>query len=124
MRWCAQCRRYVGGQPRFCASCGRTFRIRLCPRGHVNRRGVDYCTDCGSEDLSTPAPPEAWLENLVHQIPIVGLPVTLPLLVVVLAVSVAMVIHWEQIVVLLVGIAIVLAGWHVAFQCLPPWFRR
>ena len=84
MRWCAQCRRYVGGQPRFCASCGRTFQVRLCPRGHASHRNVAYCAECGSDDLSTPAPPESRLNTLVHQIPIVALPVALPLLIVVL----------------------------------------
>ncbi len=38
--------------------------MRLCPRGHRNPRRVAFCSECGSADLSTPAPPATLLHQL------------------------------------------------------------
>lgn len=38
--------------------------MRICSRGHINPRGVTFCSECGSADLSTPAPPASWLYRL------------------------------------------------------------
>lgn len=40
----------------FCSYCARSFDVRICNRGHENPRGAAFCTECGSADLSTPAP--------------------------------------------------------------------
>ena len=61
MKRCANCFRYSMGQPPFCTHCGRTYDVRLCPRGHRNARGAQFCAECGSGDLSTPAPPATFL---------------------------------------------------------------
>jgi hypothetical protein len=61
MRRCTYCFRFHPGSPTFCSHCGRSFNVRICSRGHHNPRGVTFCADCGSADLSTPAPPPAFL---------------------------------------------------------------
>ena len=57
MRRCTSCFRFHPGHPTYCSFCGRSFDVRLCPRGHRNSRHVQYCSECGSAELSTPAPP-------------------------------------------------------------------
>jgi hypothetical protein len=57
MRYCSNCHKTTGGEPLFCSGCGSTYDIRLCPRLHVNPRGAQVCTQCGSRDLSEPQPP-------------------------------------------------------------------
>lgn len=55
MRYCTSCRRLSAGTPLFCIGCGRTFRVRLCPRLHQNSRRAEVCAQCGSRDLTEPA---------------------------------------------------------------------
>ena len=55
MRYCPYCRRLNPGQPLFCRFCGRTWHVRLCPRGHENPISAQYCGSCGSADLTEPA---------------------------------------------------------------------
>lgn len=57
MRRCTSCFRFQAGAPTYCAYCGRSFDVRICSGGHRNPRGVQYCSECGSADLSTPSPP-------------------------------------------------------------------
>ena len=64
MRRCTSCFRFHSGTPTFCSYCGRSFDVRICSRGHRNPRGVQYCAECGSADLSTPAPPASFLHHL------------------------------------------------------------
>ena len=64
MRRCTACFRFHPGEPTFCTYCGRSFNVRICSRGHQNPRGVQYCAECGSTDLSTPAPPASFLHRL------------------------------------------------------------
>ena len=64
MRRCTACFRFHPGQPTFCSYCGRSFDVRICSRGHHNPRGVQFCSECGSADLSTPAPPASLLHRL------------------------------------------------------------
>ena len=61
MKRCTACFRYAAGRPTYCPHCGRSYGVRLCPRGHASPRNVQFCSICGSADLSTPAPPEALL---------------------------------------------------------------
>src|ERR1700687_4740252 len=63
MRRCTACFRFHQGTPTFCAYCGRSFDVRICARGHRNPRGVQFCAECGSADLSTPAPPASFLHH-------------------------------------------------------------
>src|SRR3954464_6686332 len=64
MRRCTSCFRFQPGTPTFCSYCGRSFDVRICARGHRNPRGVHFCAECGSADLSTPAPPASFLHHL------------------------------------------------------------
>lgn len=64
MRRCTFCFRFHPGSPPFCSHCGRSFNVRICPRGHVSARGVTFCSECGSSDLSMPAPPASVLHHL------------------------------------------------------------
>lgn len=56
MKYCFQCGKMTPGDPLYCATCGRTYDLKLCPRQHPNPRGVDVCSKCGSRELSTPQP--------------------------------------------------------------------
>jgi hypothetical protein len=64
MRRCTYCFRFHPGSPTYCSHCGRTFNVKLCSRGHVNNRSVQFCGQCGSSEFSTPAPPASWLHHL------------------------------------------------------------
>ena len=54
MRICYHCGRITSGQPLFCSWCSRSYDIRLCPRLHPNPRTAQACSQCGSQNLSTP----------------------------------------------------------------------
>ena len=56
MRYCHNCHRITGGEPLYCHSCGATYDAKLCPSRHLNPRWATVCSQCGSRDLSTPAP--------------------------------------------------------------------
>ena len=56
MKYCYQCGKMTAGEPLYCGPCGRTYDVRLCPRAHVNPRGAEVCSKCGSRELSTPQP--------------------------------------------------------------------
>ena len=56
MKYCYNCNRVTQGEPLFCNSCGRSYGVKLCPRLHKNPRNAQVCSQCGSRDLSTPAP--------------------------------------------------------------------
>lgn len=56
MKYCYQCGKMTAGEPLYCGTCGRTYDVRLCPRAHVNPRGAEVCSKCGSRELSTPQP--------------------------------------------------------------------
>jgi RNA polymerase subunit RPABC4/transcription elongation factor Spt4 len=56
MRYCYNCNRITNGEPLFCQFCGRSYSVKLCPRLHKNPRNAQICSQCGSRELSTPAP--------------------------------------------------------------------
>lgn len=56
MKYCYQCNRVTHGEPLFCNFCGRSYSVKLCARLHKNPRNAEACAQCGSRDLSTPAP--------------------------------------------------------------------
>jgi RNA polymerase subunit RPABC4/transcription elongation factor Spt4 len=60
MRYCHNCHKTTTGEPLFCQSCGRTYDAKLCPARHINPRWAEVCSECGSRDLSTPAPRVPW----------------------------------------------------------------
>jgi hypothetical protein len=53
------------GQPLFCQFCGRTYNVKLCPKHHPNPRTAQVCSQCGSRELTIPAPRiPLWLRPL------------------------------------------------------------
>ena len=56
MKYCYQCGKMTAGEPLYCGTCGRPYDVKLCPRQHVNPRGAEVCSQCGSRELSTPQP--------------------------------------------------------------------
>jgi RNA polymerase subunit RPABC4/transcription elongation factor Spt4 len=56
MKYCNNCQRITIGDPVFCNFCGRSYRVRYCPRLHPNPRAAEVCSQCGSRELSSPAP--------------------------------------------------------------------
>src|SRR3954469_14225189 len=88
MKRCTSCFRFHPGTPTFCSYCGRSFDVRICSRGHRNPRGVQFCAECGSADLSTPAPPASFLHHLSGFVLYLfsGVTIALSLITVVLAV--------------------------------------
>lgn len=66
MKLCSNCNHITTGNPRVCNRCGRTYDVKLCPRMHVNSRSAEFCSECGSRDLSTPQPrTPVWIDGLV-----------------------------------------------------------
>ena len=57
MRFCPHCHRLNPGRPMICHYCGRTWHVRLCPRGHENPPDSQFCGICGSADLTETAGP-------------------------------------------------------------------
>jgi len=62
MKYCYECGKMTPGDPLFCHTCGRSYDVKLCPRLHMNPRGVTCCSKCGSRELSIPQPniPMSW----------------------------------------------------------------
>src|ERR1039458_2827466 len=56
MKFRSQCGKMTAGEPLYCGTCGRTYDVKLCPRSHLNPRGAEVCSKCGSRELSTPQP--------------------------------------------------------------------
>jgi hypothetical protein len=60
MRYCPFCQRINLGHPQHCNYCGRTWYVRLCPRGHENPPDSIFCAECGSPELSETSGPRPW----------------------------------------------------------------
>jgi RNA polymerase subunit RPABC4/transcription elongation factor Spt4 len=66
MKLCSNCKHITPGDPKVCNRCGRTYDVKLCPRMHPNPRAAEFCSECGSRDLSTPQPrTPIWIEALL-----------------------------------------------------------
>ena len=95
MRRCTACFRFQPGTPTYCAYCGRSFDVRLCSRGHRNPRGVQFCAECGSGDLSTPAPRASWLHRLSGFVLYMLATLTVALVVLTAVLAVLHSINWQ-----------------------------
>ena len=72
MRYCPQCYRLTPDDPLYCNRCGATYDGRLCPARHLNPRNALVCAQCGSRELSTPAPRSPlWLRPALVVLPLV-----------------------------------------------------
>jgi DNA-directed RNA polymerase subunit RPC12/RpoP len=111
----------TAGEPLFCATCGRTYDVKLCPRLHMNPRGVEICSKCGSRDLSTPQPkiPMSW--RLLAILARIGL--GLVLFYASLALVIAL-IRTPEVQKALVALGMLLAGLWLFWCKLPDWLQE
>ncbi len=73
MRYCPYCHRINAGTPPICNYCGRSWHIRLCPRGHENLYDARFCGICGSTDLTDTAGPRPWWTYILKTVFLVGI---------------------------------------------------
>ena len=64
MRFCSHCHKWISGRPVYCPSCGRTWNYRICSRGHLNKLDSNYCSVCGSPDMSI-GMRERWFSKII-----------------------------------------------------------
>jgi uncharacterized membrane protein YcjF (UPF0283 family) len=121
MKFCFQCGKVTPGEPLFCASCGRTYEVRLCPRLHVNSRYAKFCSQCGAEELSMPQPRVSlWWKAIAFLAKVfAGL-----LLVYVSMAFIASLLQRPETQAALVGIAILLGVLWGLWSLLPEWLQR
>jgi RNA polymerase subunit RPABC4/transcription elongation factor Spt4 len=111
MRYCPQCKRLTAGDPLYCNHCGATYDAKLCPARHLNPRNAEVCAQCGSRDLSTPAPRMSlWLRPVLFLLALLpGVLLALLLLLVVVAMFQQLATNGQiqaQLVILLLRLAI------------------
>ena len=120
MRYCYQCGKMTAGEPLFCATCGRTYDVKLCPRLHMNPRGVEICSKCGSRDLSTPQPkiPMSW--RLLAIVARLGIGLVLFYASLALVIALIRTPEGQNV---LVFFGLLLAGLWWLWSKLPDWFQ-
>ena len=100
------------GEPLYCNFCGSSYDVKLCPARHINPRIALVCSQCGSRDLSTPAPQTSfWLAPFLYLLALAPGVVLMLLLVIVLIAIVNQILTSQhiqsQLLVLLLLLAIV-----------------
>lgn len=124
MRYCHNCHKTTTGEPLFCQFCGFTYNAKLCPAKHINPRWAEVCSQCGSRDLSTPAPRVPfWLAPLLllgSLLP--GVALVLALVLVVLAIARELLTNQQVQAQLLVMVLILALAWWVYLQL--PYFIK
>ena len=124
MRRCTACFRFHPGTPTFCSYCGRSFDVRICSRGHRNPRGVQFCAECGSADLSTPAPPASLLHRLSGLVLYLFSAFTIALVVLSAALAVLKTIDWSAVSPSLVTLALMVLFLYWVTTLLPGPVKR
>ena len=124
MRRCTSCFRFHPGTPTFCSYCGRSFDVRICSRGHRNPRGVQFCAECGSADLSTPAPPASFLHHLSGFVLYLFSGLTIALIVIAVVLAVLYSIDWSALTPSLVALVLMLAFLYWTTTLLPGPIRK
>jgi hypothetical protein len=119
MRRCTACFRFHPGTPTFCAYCGRSFDVRICSRGHRNPRGVQFCAECGSADLSTPAPPASWLHHVSGVVLYLCSALSIALIVLTAVLAVIYSIDWSALTPSLVGLVLMVGLLYWTTTVLP-----
>ena len=121
MKYCYQCGKMTAGEPLYCGTCGRTYDVKLCPRSHVNPRGAEVCSKCGSRELSTPQPkiPMSW--RLLAILLRLGLGLLLFYASLSLVIALLRTREVQQLVVVL---GILLSGLWWLWSKLPDWFQE
>lgn len=111
----------TAGEPLFCNFCGRSYDVKLCQRLHVNPRGAEVCSKCGSRELSTPQPkvPMSW--RLLALLVRLGL--GLLLFYASLSLLIAL-LRTPQVQQWLIVLGLLLAALWLLWSKLPDWFRE
>ena len=118
MRFCPYCRRWNRGKPVLCNYCGRSWYVRLCPRGHENPADAEFCGNCGSADLTDTAGLYPWWLRVPGVL--AGLvPVTLFVLSIIGILS-----HPEQTLSFMISIAFLISAYVMMLSVLPFSLRR
>src|SRR5438128_6848258 len=73
MKYCHNCKIYRPEDSRFCTRCGSSFDVKYCRKLHPNSVTAEYCSVCGSSDLSTPHKPSSRQSVAVLTIAAVGI---------------------------------------------------
>ena len=121
MKYCYECGRITAGVPRYCQFCGRTYDVKLCPRSHVNPRGAEVCSKCGSRELSTPQPKVPMSLRLLALLVRLGL----GLLLFYASLSLVVVLlRTREVQQALVAFGILLSGLWWLWSKLPDWFQE
>ena len=119
MRRCTSCFRFHPGTPTFCSYCGRSFDVRICSRGHRNPRGVQFCAECGSADLSTPAPPATFLHLVSGRVRYLFSALTFALIVLTAGLAVIHSIDWSALTPSLVALVLMVGLLYWTTTLLP-----
>ncbi len=121
MKYCYQCGKMTAGEPLYCGTCGRTYDVKLCPRSHVNPRGAEVCSKCGSRELSTPQPKVPMSLRLLALLVRLGL----GLLLFYASLSLVVVLlRTREVQQALVAFGMLLAGLWWLWSKLPDWFQE
>jgi hypothetical protein len=121
MKYCYQCGKMTAGEPLYCGTCGRTYDVKLCPRAHVNPRGAEVCSKCGSRELSTPQPRIPMSLRLLAILVRLGLGLLLFYASLSLVIALLRTREVQQLVVVL---GILLSGLWWLWSKLPDWFQE
>lgn len=121
MKYCYQCGKMTAGDPLYCGTCGRTYDVKLCPRAHVNPRGAEVCSKCGSRELSTPQPKVPMSLRLLALLVRLGLGLLLFYASLSLVIALLRTREVQQIVVVF---GMLLAGLWWLWSKLPDWFQE
>lgn len=121
MKYCYHCGTMTAGDPLYCSRCGRTYDVKLCSRQHVNPRGVEVCSQCGSRELSTPQPRIPMALRLLALLVRLGLGLLLFYVTLSLAVTLIETPQFRQ---LLIACGMLLAILWWLWTRLPDWFQE
>ena len=125
MRYCNQCHRITIGEPLFCNFCGSSYDVKLCPHRHINPRSAEICSQCGSRDLSTPAPRASIFTGAMISILSIFPGIILLLLSIMVLVGLfEAVLNNQQIQMQLVVIILLLSILWYAYMHLPSFIKR
>jgi hypothetical protein len=93
--------------------------VRICSRGHRNPRGVQFCAECGSADLSTPAPPASFLHHVSGFVLYLLSTVTIALVVLVAGLAAIHSIDWSTLTPSLVALVLMVGFLYWTTTLLP-----
>ena len=124
MKYCNKCFRFAVGSPPYCTYCGCSYDVRRCKRGHVNSWFALFCAECGSDELSQPAPPERALSRLSRWTVELALGMFVGLAGFAVLASIFVAIDWSAIAPRLVSLGIVVWILYWATTLLPGPIKR